>query len=119
MKLSNVIILLLCLANSLFVRGDFGCMDNSRHLHGCFDHKEYHLVKCNCPCWKYKSIANRGKCLKCMHYHDAQPMIVVSYCPETIREAMNTTQVSKEVVNETLAELFGNIDWNGWRKLYE
>jgi len=46
-------------------------------------------------------------------------MIVVSYCPETIREAMNTTQVSKEVVNETLAELFGNIDWNGWRKLYE
>ncbi len=94
-------------------------MDNSRHLEECYDHKEYHLVQCNCPCWKYKSIANRNQCLKCRHYHDAEPLQFAQLNPYTPREVVATTRMPAQVVNEDLAELFGDIDWIDWHQRYE
>lgn len=46
------------------------CMDNSYHLTQV-DHKEYHVVQCNCPCEKrYTILAQRGICCKCGHFRD-------------------------------------------------
>lgn len=64
--------------------GSIGCMDNSWHLSRLFDSKEYHYVKCNCPCRKL-SLA-RGECTECGHKHDFQPQIMVRRPNAPIKE---------------------------------
>ncbi len=74
MKLERILVyLLFYTAPSLFA--GIGCMDDSWHLARPFDAKEYHFVKCYCPCRKI-SLA-RGECLDCGHKHDIQPMYII------------------------------------------
>ncbi|MEX0940809.1 MAG: hypothetical protein WDZ41_05610 [Candidatus Babeliales bacterium] len=63
----------LLLALSLFmgnIYGEFGCMDNSKHLDTRTgpDFKNYHYVSCTCPCYRYKQSFKRGRCEECLHY---------------------------------------------------
>lgn len=70
-KLPVVIITLIVIINAyLHLNAAAGCLDNSWHMEKFPDFKEYHAVQCNCPCWKYKQLADRNKCVKCLHYHD-------------------------------------------------
>lgn len=86
-KLPVVIITLIVIINAyLHLNAAAGCLDNSWHMKKFPDFKEYHAVQCNCPCWKYKQLADRNKCVKCLHYHNstsrtAQKMSNGSYMP--------------------------------------
>lgn len=42
-----------------------GCMENSYHVDGREDFKQYHYVECTCPCQDV--IAWRGVCRVCNH----------------------------------------------------
>lgn len=64
---------LLCFFQHTFC--SIGCMDNSWHLTRPFDSKEYHYVKCNCPCRKLNLA--RGECTECGHAHDFAPQIII------------------------------------------
>ena len=59
-----------CLLHIYLLHAAPECLDNSYHLTRT-DHKDYHAVCCNCPCEKkYKILAQRGKCPKCLHFRD-------------------------------------------------
>ncbi|HSW73612.1 MAG TPA: hypothetical protein VLG71_00485 [Candidatus Limnocylindria bacterium] len=61
------------------LRASIGCLDNSWHLQKRYDSKEYHPVKCTCACEKeHKIYHDRNRCSKCMHFHDAKPVMVIS-----------------------------------------
>lgn len=64
--------------------GSIGCMDNSWHLAQPFDSKEYHYVKCNCPCRKL-GLA-RGECTECGHAHDFAPQYIIKRPNAPVRE---------------------------------
>jgi hypothetical protein len=53
-----------------------GCMDNSRHLTQLNDNKEYHFVRCSCPC--NKRIAHQNRCIDCRHAHNPEPVEILS-----------------------------------------
>src|ERR1700722_11180604 len=86
------IVLIMSLA-STHIKARVGCLDNSWHLEKTVDDKSYHYVECNCPCEKrYVQLANRGRCTKCRHFHDAQPMIVIS--AQDAQEMEEDTQIT-------------------------
>jgi hypothetical protein len=77
MKMNKYFIasLLLCISGKIYAK--IGCMDNSYHLTQPFDSKNYHFVACNCPC-EITVIKNRGKCLKCLHFHQASTLHIAT-----------------------------------------
>jgi len=77
-KLINI----LCIVSSLctcYLHAEIGCMDKSHHTKELFDAKVYHYVQCNCPCWKYKKVGRRNKCIQCGHYHEAKRFEIIGF----------------------------------------
>jgi hypothetical protein len=78
-----------------------GCLDNSWRLLRRYDSKEYHVVSCNCPCDKYEQLEDRGRCIKCRHFHDAIPLYTVSRTDleqdQSLKEKIEK-QVSKKML---------------------
>lgn len=94
-KLPVCIITLIILINVfLHLKASNSCMDNSWHLEKRYDYKEYHKTQCNCPCWKYKELSDRGRCSKCLHYHKPEPFGVrkPSYVISALQEKKHTDQ---------------------------
>ena len=63
---------------SIYLGGAIGCIDNSFHLKDFPnkpDYKTYHYVACNYPCVEYILIEDRGKCLRCGHFHNPKDFI--------------------------------------------
>ncbi|MCL4229531.1 hypothetical protein KJZ61_02460 [Candidatus Dependentiae bacterium] len=55
------------------MHAEIGCMSKSYKLAKNFDHKQYHYVKCECPCKQYPHYFHKGyRCSKCGHAHDPQ-----------------------------------------------
>ena len=55
------------------MHAELGCMSKSYKLAKDFDHKQYHYVKCECPCKQYPHYFHKGyRCSKCGHAHDPQ-----------------------------------------------
>lgn len=61
------------------------CIDNSEHLEKSHDHKEWHLVACNCPC----EIIKGGYCTECGHRQNAHPLAMIT---STKQQISSTTQ---------------------------
>jgi hypothetical protein len=62
------------------INAEMGCMANSWELTKPFDNKEYHFVKCACPCTKqHKILADRGKCSQCGHFRHPRPHVFITY----------------------------------------
>lgn len=96
MKRFGCINALFILAATWHLRGEIGCLDNSWYLQKKYDAKEYHPVKCSCPCQKaYKIYRDRNRCSKCMHFRDARPLIIVSQA--------TMGKISSELVKKALA----------------
>jgi len=55
---------------NFYLFGSIGCMDRSKHtyIYDGYDYKNYHYVRCNCPCERYQQLPERGECMKCGHY---------------------------------------------------
>ena len=70
--MKNILLITLLFMASQPIFASIGCMDNSWHLKKSPDYKTYHYVKCNCPCERYTLMENRGKCLRCGHFHNPQ-----------------------------------------------
>ncbi|MGA9530372.1 MAG: hypothetical protein WBQ73_00600 [Candidatus Babeliales bacterium] len=53
-----------------------GCLQRGNKSPGnCFDHKNFNVVACNCPCEKeYEQLPQRNICTKCQHAH-REPML--------------------------------------------
>jgi len=51
---------------------EVGCMDNSKHrdISDGYDYKRLHYVYCSCPCKMHKNLSKKGRCSKCLHFHD-------------------------------------------------
>lgn len=63
----------LCLLISAPLYAEMGCMDNSYHAQQDYDYKQYHYVRCTCPCKNYRHFMSKGyRCSKCGHAHDPQ-----------------------------------------------
>ena len=65
MNIKKLIITLLFTFNYQLY-SSIGCTDRSFHMQLPNDKKEYHYVKCNCPC--ETTLPERGKCPRCLHY---------------------------------------------------
>lgn len=103
-KLPVCIIVVIILINIfLHLKASNTCMDTSWHLEKRFDYKEYHKVSCNCPCWKYKELADRNRCSKCLHFHKPEPYGVrkPNYIVHALRKKMNDTRVKQRKAMHT------------------
>ena len=67
--MKKILLMLLCL-QSILIKTEVGCLDNSKHLDTWDgpDYKKYHYVDCTCHCDRYKHSYDRGLCMICMHY---------------------------------------------------
>jgi len=104
-KIKTIIFILLSLTTHC-IFGAIGCMDNSRRLKERPDYKDYRYVKCNCPCHKYISSFDRGKCPECGHYHDpGEFKVVMVFYREKIRPSSANTDILIKRQDETLSDL--------------
>ncbi len=86
----------------LHMNAAVGCLDNSWHLKKYPDNKEYHEVECLCPCWKYKTNADRNQCTRCLHYHIDTPVaadIQKNEAPSIIESASEKCCITYNNVN--------------------
>lgn len=65
MNINNLFKLIILIFNYQLYAA-IGCMDNSFHMQLNNDKKEYHYVRCTCPCDNI--IADRGRCMRCRHF---------------------------------------------------
>ncbi|CDK31061.1 hypothetical protein [Candidatus Babela massiliensis] len=77
--LKKLSISLLLLSNNFIIISNEDCLDNSKHTNTCdgYDYKDYHKVKCYCPCDRYPQLFERGKCTKCGHYRAPKPLFKI------------------------------------------
>jgi len=64
------------LCTATIVEGKVGCMAIDKPV-SKYDNKTYHYVECNCPC-RAMLAANRNQCFECGHYHDVEPLRIMS-----------------------------------------
>lgn len=76
MNYSFKVLLFLCICAPAYA--EIGCMDNSYHVQQDYDYKQYHYVRCTCPCKQYQHYMSKGyRCSKCGHAHDPHLAAVV------------------------------------------
>jgi hypothetical protein len=100
-----LLIALFGMISSHLIQTRIGCLAKSKQLKEAFDTKSYHPVDCNCPCdlhqAKGRPTAPRNECLECGHFHDAQPMILVTKIIKTTLhrpDFMHTPQESLQLL---------------------
>lgn len=104
MKFINMLLFALLIMVSL-VQAEPGCMDNSWYLQKPVDEKEYHYVQCYCPCTKrHKILADRGQCIKCRHYRDPKPYIIITGPKHTHELASNIKMETLETNQKTVVK---------------
>ncbi|MBT3455900.1 hypothetical protein HN446_02450 [bacterium] len=97
MKKLLILFFLILISYRFLARGD--CLNNSYKLTKSPDYKNYHPVKCDCPC--YETIEDRNKCLRCKHYH---------------KEVELTGRVDYEIIGDAknIAEYFNSAQMVNW-----